>query len=69
VLGLGGVYLAGGIPPRILPALQDGRFLRAFTAKGRMAELLARVPVSVVTLEAALLGAAIRGLELVKRER
>jgi glucokinase len=64
VLGLGGVYLAGGIPPRILPALQDGRFLRAFTAKGRMSELLARVPVSVVALEAALLGAAIRGLEL-----
>jgi glucokinase len=65
VLSLGGVYLAGGIPPRILPALQDGRFLRAFTAKGRMSELLARVPVSVVTLEAALLGAAIRGLESV----
>jgi glucokinase len=64
VLGLGGVYLAGGIPPRILPALKDGRFLRAFTAKGRMGALLARVPVSVVALEAALLGAALRGLEL-----
>jgi glucokinase len=64
VLSLGGVYLAGGIPPRILPALEDGRFLRAFTAKGRMGELLARVPVSVVALEAALLGAALRGLEL-----
>jgi glucokinase len=63
VLSLGGVYLAGGIPPRILPALQDGRFMRAFTAKGRMGELLARVPVSVVALEAALLGAALRGLE------
>jgi glucokinase len=64
VLSLGGVYLAGGIPPRILPALTDGRFLRAFTAKGRMGELLARVPVSVVALRAAILGAAIRGLEL-----
>ncbi len=63
VLSLGGVYLAGGIPPRILPALKDGRFLRAFTAKGRMSELLARVPVSVVALQAALLGAALRGLE------
>jgi glucokinase len=63
VLSLGGLYLAGGIPPRILPALKDGRFLRAFTAKGRMTELLARVPVSVVALEAALLGAALRGLE------
>jgi glucokinase len=64
VLSVGGVYLAGGIPPRILPALQDGRFLSAFTAKGRMGELLGRMPVSVVALEAALLGAAIRGLEL-----
>jgi glucokinase len=65
VLSLGGVYLAGGIPPRIFPALQSGRFLHAFTAKGRMGELLARVPVSVVALEAALLGAALRGLERV----
>ena len=64
VLSLGGVYLAGGIPPRILPALQDGRFLGAFTAKGRMGELLARVPVWVVALRAAILGAALRGLEL-----
>jgi glucokinase len=64
VLSLGGVYLAGGIPPRILPALKEGRFLRAFTAKGRMSEVLARVPVCVVALEAALLGAALRGLEL-----
>jgi glucokinase len=67
VLSLGGVYLAGGIPARILPALTDGNFLRAFTAKGRMGELLARVPVSVVSLEAALLGAAVRGLERSKR--
>jgi glucokinase len=66
VLSLGGVYLAGGIPPRILPALADGRFLRAFTAKGRMEEVLARVPVSVVALEAALLVAALRGLELAR---
>ena len=64
VLSLGGVYLAGGVPPRILSVLKDGRFMRAFTAKGRMGELLARVPVSVVALEAALLGAALRGLEL-----
>jgi glucokinase len=62
VLSLGGVYLAGGIPPRILPALRDGRFMSAFTAKGRMGELLGRMPVSVVALEAALLGAALRGL-------
>jgi glucokinase len=64
VLSTGGLYLAGGIPPRILPALGDGRFMRAFVAKGRMGDMLARVPVHVVTLRAALLGAALRGLEL-----
>jgi glucokinase len=64
VLSLGGVYLAGGIPPRILPALGDGRFLRSFIAKGRMDPILSRVPVHVVALDAALLGAAVRGLEL-----
>jgi glucokinase len=63
VLSLGGVYLAGGIPPRILPVLRDGHFLAAFTAKGRMSELLGRMPISVVALRAALLGAAIRGLD------
>ena len=66
-MSLGGLYLAGGIPPRILPALEDGRFLRAFSAKGRMSELLARVPVWVVSLRAALLGAALVGLELSRK--
>lgn len=69
VLSLGGVYLAGGIPPRILPALRDDAFFSAFTAKGRMAGLLGRMPISVLTLEAALLGAALRGLELAKVPR
>jgi len=64
VLSTGGLYLAGGIPQRILPALGDGRFMRAFVAKGRLGEMLARVPVHVVTLGAALLGAALSGLEI-----
>ncbi len=64
VLSTGGVYLAGGIPQKILPALDDGRFMRAFVAKGRLGEMLARMPVFVVTLRAALLGAALSGLEL-----
>jgi glucokinase len=63
VLATGGVYLAGGIPPRILPRLADGRFMQAFCRKGRFADLLARVPVHVVVAEAALLGAAFYGLE------
>lgn len=64
VLGTGGLYLAGGIPMRILPALDEGRFMRTFTAKGRMGDLLSRVPVHVVMRRAALLGAALRGLGL-----
>jgi glucokinase len=59
VLATGGVYLGGGIPPRLAPLLQDENFLRAFTEKGRMSGLMERIPVHVI-LEprAALLGAA-----------
>lgn len=58
VLATGGIYLAGGIPPKIAPALTDGRFMRAFTRKGRLAELLARIPLRLVVYpEPALLGA------------
>jgi len=56
----GGVFVGGGIPPRILPALQDGRFIRAFLAKEPAHELVARVPVHVIVHPSpALLGAAV----------
>jgi glucokinase len=42
--------------------------MRAFTAKGRFRELLSRIPVHVVGLRAALIGAAHRGLELVESQ-
>jgi glucokinase len=63
VLSTAGVYLAGGLPPRLLPQLKDGSFMQAFSAKGRFAEMLRAIPVRVVTVNAALLGAAIYGLE------
>jgi glucokinase len=65
VLATGGVYLGGGIPPRILRALEQGRFMESFTRKGRMSKLLARVPVHVIlNPKVALLGVACHGLEL-----
>jgi len=65
VLATGGIYVGGGIPPRILSALENGRFMDAFVRKGRMSGLLARMPVRVIlNPKAALLGAACRGLEL-----
>jgi glucokinase len=63
MLATGGVFLGGGIPPRILPALQEGGFMRAFLRKGRMAELMTRIPVHVILhSRPALLGAASVGL-------
>ena len=58
VMATGGVFLAGGIPPRILPMLTDGRFMEAFLRKGRFAKLLRNVRVHVITNpDVALLGA------------
>ncbi len=63
ILATGGVFVGGGIPPRILPALQHGGFMRAFLRKGRFAGLMARIPVHVIVHpRAALLGAASAGL-------
>ncbi|MEJ2235986.1 MAG: glucokinase [Syntrophobacterales bacterium] len=55
----GGVYLGGGIPPKILPKLEEPIFMKSFTNKGRYKDLLERIPVRVVLNDkAALLGAA-----------
>jgi glucokinase len=55
----GGVYLGGGIAPRLVPELSEGAFRRAFVGKGRLTPLLERIPVHVILNDrAALLGAA-----------
>jgi glucokinase len=55
-----GLYVGGGIAPKILPALEDGRFLQAFRSKGPMADLMATIPVAVILEpKAGLLGAAV----------
>jgi glucokinase len=63
-LATGGVYLGGGIAPRILPWLRRPPFLAAFVDKGRLRPLLEYVPVRVIVDDkAGLLGAARRALE------
>jgi glucokinase len=59
ILSVGGLYVGGGIAPRILEKLKDGTFMRAFTDKGRLSQLLVNMPVRII-LESrtALIGAA-----------
>ena len=59
VLSVGGVYIGGGIAPRILEKLKDGTFMKSFTDKGCLSQLLINMPVRVVLeSRAALMGAA-----------
>ena len=59
LMALGGVYLGGGIAPRIVDKLKGPAFMEAFTAKGRLGPLLATIPVRVIMNDdTALLGAA-----------
>jgi glucokinase len=60
-----GVYIGGGIAPKILPALRAGGFLDAFRDKEPMAHLVATIPVAVIlNPDAGLLGASVRAQEL-----
>jgi glucokinase len=62
LLSIGGCYIGGGIAPRILEKLKDGTFMKAFTDKGRLSQLLVNMPVRVILeSRAALLGAAAYG--------
>lgn len=64
VLATGGVYLGGGLPPRLLRFIKQDAFRAAFLNKGRLSGLLAKVPVYLIRHpEVALFGAACHGLE------
>ncbi len=65
VVATGGLYIGGGIPPRIISRLKEGSFMDAFVEKGVFTDLLSAVPVHVImNPKAALIGTARYGLEL-----
>ena len=65
LMSSGGVFVGGGIAPKILDKLRDGRFMEGFIAKGRMGEPLADIRVQVVLNDkTAVLGAAYWGMQL-----
>ena len=68
MMARGGVYLGGGIAPKILPLLRDEGFMSAFVQKGRMRALLETIPVWVIRNDKpALFGAARYAASLVSR--
>ena len=59
LMATGGIFIGGGIAPRVLKKLRDSSFLTAFTAKGRMSKVLKAIPVRVILSDkTGLLGAA-----------
>jgi glucokinase len=59
ILSVGGMYVGGGIAPKLLKKMQDGAFIKAFTDKGRLSDLLVQTPVRLILeSRAALMGAA-----------
>jgi glucokinase len=68
VMATGGVYLAGGIPMKILPALEEG-FIESYTSKGRFSDLIASIPVYVVAHpQPALFGAGRFAFQLIGKD-
>ena len=64
-LAYGGVYIGGGIAPKILPALKGGAFAEGFRSKGRYGYITEKIPVWVIKNEdTALYGSAVRAAQL-----
>jgi len=67
VMATGGVFIGGGIPPRILSRLKEGGLLSSLQSKGRFSQILQKIPIKVIlNANAALLGAAYYGLHQLK---
>jgi glucokinase len=67
-LPYGGLYVAGGIAAKNLPLLTDGTFLTAFNHKGRVSDLLANMPISVIlNPQVGLIGAAAQAAKLARQ--
>jgi glucokinase len=65
VMAVSGVYIGGGIAPKIVWKLKDGTFMKAFRDKGRLSPIVARIPVKVIMNDrAALFGAALHAADL-----
>ena len=69
-MATGGMFIGGGIAPRIIWKLMDGNFMRAFKDKGRLSPIAERIPVKVVMNDrAALLGAAAQAGRMITWEK
>lgn len=65
LLPYGGLYIAGGIAPKILPLMQNGNFVLNFSSKGRMRSILQDIPVHIIlNSQVGLIGAAISASRL-----
>jgi len=65
IMAVGGIYVGGGIAPKIIWKLKDGTFMQAFRDKGRLSDVVAHIPVKVIMNDrTALLGTAFYAMEL-----
>ncbi len=69
VMATAGIYIGGGIAPKIISKLKQGTFMKAFRDKGRLSVIVERIPVKVIMNDrAALLGAASYAARLLKKK-
>jgi glucokinase len=69
VLATGGVFIGGGIAPKILPKMQSGLFMEGFKNKGRFDEIMEKIPVRVILdAKAPLYGAAYHAMQMLRGE-